>query len=105
MNRLVRRILVVLAVIGHLAADRRGRADGPPCTIATHGNSPVVQACADGGLVFARRAMRDLVRRAKAAGTRFECDECHRNDTNYELTPQARESFRKLLAAAGDSRP
>jgi hypothetical protein len=100
----MRPILIVLTVFGFLVSDRRGRAEGPPCTIATHGNSPIVQACADGGLVSARRAMRDLVRRAKAAGTRFECDECHRNETNYELTSQAREAFRKLLAA-GEARP
>jgi hypothetical protein len=104
MNRLMRRSFIILVLACSLGADRRGRAEGSPCTIATHGNSPVVQACAEGGLVFARRTMRDLVRRAKAAGTRFECDECHRNDTNYELTSQARDSFRRLLAAA-ESRP
>jgi hypothetical protein len=74
---------------------------GQPCTIATKGDSPVAQACADGGLVSAKRAMRDLIKRAKATGVKFECDDCHRNDVDYGLTPQARDSFQRLLGAAG----
>jgi hypothetical protein len=48
--------------------------------------------------------MRDLTKRAKSGGLKYECDDCHRNDTNYELTPQARDNFRRLLSAAGGGR-
>ena len=105
MNRTVRGMLVALAIGGGMTIAGRGRAATPPCTIATRGSSPVAQACAEGGLVSAKRTMRELMKRAKAAGTKFECDECHRNDTGYDLTPQARDSFRKLLSAANDGRP
>jgi transposase-like protein len=43
--------------------------------------------------------MRDLVKKGKGAGVRFECDDCHKNDTGYDLTPAARDNFKKLLAA------
>jgi hypothetical protein len=44
--------------------------------------------------------MRDLVKAGKKVGVKYECDDCHKNDTGYDLTPQARENFKKLLAAA-----
>ena len=77
-----------------------GRALSADCAIATKGESPVARACNEGGLIQAKRTMRDLVKKGRAAGTKFECDDCHKNDTNYELTAQARDNFKRLLAAA-----
>jgi hypothetical protein len=99
MVRMLRGVLLVLAVGGVLAISGRAVAD-KPCAIATKGDSPVAKACASGGLVDAKRAMRDLVKSGKKAGVKYECDDCHKNDTGYDLTPQARENFKKLLAAA-----
>jgi hypothetical protein len=48
--------------------------------------------------------MRDFSKRARNAGARFECDDCHKNDVGFDLTPQARDNFRRLLAAAGAAR-
>jgi hypothetical protein len=70
-----------------------------PCAIATKGDSPVAKACASGGLVDAKRTMRELVKKGKNAGVKFECDDCHKNDTGYDLTPQARDNFKKLMSA------
>jgi hypothetical protein len=99
MVRMLRGVLLVLAVGGVVAISGRAVAD-KPCAIATKGDSPVAKACASGGLVDAKRAMRDLVKSGKKAGVKYECDDCHKNDTGYDLTPQARENFKKLLAAA-----
>lgn len=76
-----------------------------PCMIATKGDSPVAKACASGGLVDAKRAMRDLVKQGKKVGTKFECDDCHKNDTGYDLTDKGRENFKKLLAAVEGKKP
>jgi hypothetical protein len=97
----LRRAFPALVLILGLSAAARPLAAGQPCAIAIKGDSPVAQACAEGGLVSAKRSMRDLTKRAKAGGLRFECDDCHRNDVDYDLTPQARDNFRHLLAAAG----
>jgi hypothetical protein len=92
--------LLLFAGIGGLVAVAGGEAAADkPCLIATKGDSPVAKACAEGGLVDAKRAMRDLVKNGKKAGVKFECDDCHKNDTAYDLTPQARDNFKKLLAA------
>jgi hypothetical protein len=74
---------------------------GPePCLRATKGESPVARACAEGGLGAAKVAMKDLVRRGRAAGLAFKCDDCHSDTTDYALlTADAQEKFRKLLAA------
>jgi hypothetical protein len=96
MVRLLRAaLLIVLVAVGVGAA-----ADAPPCTIATKGDSPVAKACAKGGIPDAKAAMKELAKKARAAGTKYQCDDCHKDDAKYELTPDAREKFAKLLAAA-----
>lgn len=99
MVRLLRGMLLLTVVGSTVAISGRAMAD-KPCNIATKGDSPVAKACASGGLVDAKRTMRDLVKNGKKAGVKFECDDCHKNDVGYDLTPQARENFKKLLAAA-----
>ena len=99
MVRMLRGMLLVAAIGSTVAISARAVAD-KPCAIATKGDSPVAKACASGGLVDAKRTMRDLVKNGKKAGVKFECDDCHKNDTGYDLTPAARENFKKLLAAA-----
>jgi hypothetical protein len=92
--------MLLLTVLGSAVAISGRAVADKPCTIATKGDSPVAKACASGGLVDAKRTMRDMVKVGKKAGAKYECDDCHKNDTGYDLTPQARENFKKLLAAA-----
>jgi hypothetical protein len=81
------------------AADS-GAHDGR-CLIATVGDSPIVRACAEGGIEQAKREMKRLVAAAKVNGTRFACDSCHKEGkTEHDLLGDAREQFKKLLAAA-----
>jgi hypothetical protein len=91
--------MLVLTVLGSAVAMSGRAVADKPCAIATKGDSPVAKACATGGLVDAKRVMRDLVKSGKKAGAKYECDDCHKNDTGYDLTPQARDNFKKLLAA------
>jgi hypothetical protein len=64
-------------------------------------DSPVARACQQGGIKAAKTTMKDLVRRAKAAGVRFECDECHRSAEDFsQLAADAKDKFAKLVAAA-----
>ena len=99
MVRMLRGVLLALAIGGTLTLMGRALAADKPCAIATKGDSPIAKACAQGGLIDAKRTMRDLVKKSKSAGVKFECDDCHKNDTGYDLTPQARDNFKKLLAA------
>src|SRR4051794_37420755 len=102
MVRSVRGLLLAGALAGSLTFAARGFApDPPPCTIPPKGDPPVAKACAKGGVPEAKKVMKDLGRKAKAAGTKLECDACHKNDTKYDLTDDARDKFKKLLAAAG----
>lgn len=77
----------------------RAGADDNKCSIATKGDSPVAKACADGGFKKAKQVMKELTKKAKAAGLKTECDDCHRDDETYDLADDARENFKKMLAA------
>jgi hypothetical protein len=71
------------------------------CKLAVKGNSPVAQACKDGGTKAAKAVMKDLVGKAKANGMKFRCDDCHKDpQDNTKLAADAPEKFKKLLAAA-----
>jgi len=95
-----RKTLVLTVAVALAGVTRMGWADGAPCTIATKGDSPVAKACAEGGIPKAKTAMKDLAKRARANGTKLQCDDCHKDDVKYELTADARDKFKKLLAAA-----
>jgi hypothetical protein len=74
-------------------------AEGNKCTIATKGDSPVAQACAQGGVKLAKAKMKELVKTAKDNGVKFDCDKCHKNQETFELADGARDNIKKLLAA------
>jgi hypothetical protein len=76
-----------------------GAAEQRPCTIATKGDSPVARACADNGIDGAKAAMKDLVKKGRSNGAKYQCDGCHKDDQKYSLTPDARDKFKKLLDA------
>jgi hypothetical protein len=73
--------------------------DGGPCTIATKGDTTTARACAEGGRTAAKKAMKEMVKQAKANGQKFTCDGCHKDLDSYELTKGAVEDFKKLEAA------
>jgi hypothetical protein len=77
-----------------------GYSGADPCQLATKGDSPVAKACREGGIKSAKAAMKELVKGGRAAGVRYQCDDCHLNDADYaQLTKGAEDKFAKLLAA------
>jgi hypothetical protein len=94
------RTLLPAATLLMLMSARASAADDK-CTIATKGDSIVAKACAKGGRPEAKKLMKATVKTAKEKGTKFTCDGCHKNYESYELTPKARDDFKKLLEAAG----
>jgi len=91
-------LLGVLAITAAVSAQGFA-AEGNKCTIATKGDSPVAQACAKGGVKLAKATMKGLVKTAKDNGVKFDCDNCHKNEETFALENDARENFKKLLAA------
>jgi hypothetical protein len=83
------------------AAPRAGAAGPNDCKLATKGDSPVAQACREGGTKHAKTVMKELVAKAKAKGAKFRCDDCHKDpQDNTKLTDDARKKFDELVAAA-----
>jgi hypothetical protein len=79
------------------ASDYRGP---DPCTMATKGDSPVARACRENGVKGAKVAMKEMLKVARSNGVRFQCDDCHINDTDYaQLGQGAEDKFARLLAA------
>jgi hypothetical protein len=67
------------------------------CTVATKGDSPVAQACKEGGRDAAKKRMKELVKAANKAGGEFKCPQCHKDMKSYELKDNAKDDFKKLL--------
>jgi hypothetical protein len=61
------------------------------------GDSQVALACAQGGVKEAKRTMKAMIKLAKDRGKRFDCDTCHRNEEDWQLTPDARALFAKVV--------
>jgi len=79
------------------AAPAAATYSGPDaCSLATKGDSSVVAACAKGGLKEARKEMKRMVKKAKEAGHKTDCDDCHPDDDFGKLTKDGREKFKEL---------
>jgi hypothetical protein len=90
--------------LSSLAVSRAAAADDNKCTIATKGDSPVVEACQQGGIKRAKRVMQDLKKAAKAKKmTKVDCDDCHKDAPNndFALGKDARDRFAEMLKVVG----
>ncbi len=102
MNRLLIALTSAAVLGGVLFVSGSALADDNKCTIATKAESVVGKACASGGRKEAKKLMKEIVKKAKEKGTKFQCDGCHKNmDGTMELTKDAKADFKKLLTAAG----
>jgi hypothetical protein len=93
------RALAAAVLFNALALAGAARAADGKCTVATKGSSPAAQACAKGGRAEAKKAMKDMVRKAQEHGQKFTCDGCHKDLETFDLTANARDDFKKLEAA------
>jgi hypothetical protein len=83
-----------------VAPGARAAPEQEPCKLAK-GDSPMAKACAEGGIRKAKEVMKGLVRDARKAGVKMECDECHKDPTRYEvLADDARDKLKNLMQAA-----
>ena len=72
------------------------------CRLVRDRQSPVAHACMRGGIKEAKKAMKNAGQaRQGRNGLQFECDSCHRNENDWQLTDDARANFTSMLAAAG----
>jgi hypothetical protein len=74
-------------------------ADAGKCTIATKGEeNAVTKACAKGGIKEAKKTMKAMVKVAKDAGKKWECDTCHKDEETWKLTADGEKLFKEMLA-------
>ena len=89
-------------VLGSLGVDGSdARAGGPPCKLATKGESIVAKACQKGGYAEARKIMKEMKMAVnKGRDEQFDCKTCHdRADDSYDtLTKDGRERFKGFVA-------
>jgi hypothetical protein len=76
---------------------------GPaPCKHALKGDSPIVRACAEGGIASAKATMKKLVKDGRAAGMKLTCESCHASEQDFsKLQKDAHGKLDRLLAAVG----
>ena len=70
-----------------------------PCTTKKFNFKDVEKACKAGGRKAAKKFMKDIVKKAKAAGEKIKCTSCHNDTKSYANTPTAVADFRKWLTA------
>ena len=99
MKRALVKLSFALSLSLALAFSAGSSLAGDACTIATKGDSAPAKACAKGGRDAAKKTMKEMVKTAGANGTKFTCENCHKDLEKFELTSNARDDFSKLAAA------
>ena len=103
MSRTLRSLLIAgllgsTLVIG--GAVRAADEGGGKCKVATKPETDVGKACAAGGIKAAKAKMKEMVKAAKANGTKFQCDDCHIDDADFgKMADDSKDKFKKLMAA------
>lgn len=69
----------------------------PPCKATKFKFKEVEAACKKGGLKEAKKYMKSVVKKAKAAGQEVKCKSCHVDTKTFKNKPNADEDFKKLL--------
>jgi hypothetical protein len=99
MTRVLVKLSFALSLSLALAFGAGSSLAGDACTVATKGDSAPAKACAKGGRGEAKKTMKEMVKTAKANGTNFTCEGCHKDLEGFALTANARDDFAKLVAA------
>ena len=73
-------------------------ADGPkPCINANSEFAAVKAACAKGGQDEAKKMMKSIVDKQKAAGNEIKCNGCHENLKDYKIKANGKADLKKYL--------
>lgn len=81
-----------MAYAGSAAAE-----DVEACTAKKFDHAKVEKACKSGGRPAAKKLMKDVVKKAKAAGADVNCKTCHSSLKSFELTDGASKQLGKWL--------
>lgn len=73
------------------------------CKIAVKGDNQVVAGCKAGGIKRAKAVMKAMTKLAKEKGMKVDCDSCHKNEENWELTKDGGDQFKKMLELTKDA--
>jgi len=101
MSSRLRGVLLAVFLCGLCAFGVANADDTGPCKIATKGDTPTAKACASGGRRAATKVMKEMVAQAKSKGVKFTCENCHKDNENFELTKNATADYKKLETASG----
>jgi hypothetical protein len=95
---MVRKFITTLVIGGFVTfAGGSMTAVAQDCTLSKSGNA-VADACKKGGIKEAKKVMKAMVANAKKAGKKWECDTCHKNEENWQLTGDGEKLFKEMLA-------
>lgn len=74
---------------------------GPdPCRATSFSIDRVREACASGGRASAKRVMKDAITKAIAMSHSLKCDDCHVNQRDYALKPNAVAELKRWLESS-----
>jgi cytochrome c len=85
------------ALLTGLVAGRVQAQTGEPCGAANPQTAQVKKACKDGGRDAVKALMKEVVKKAKAAGQDVNCKSCHTNLTDYAVKDGAVAELKKWL--------
>lgn len=71
--------------------------DADPCTAKKFKYDKVEKACKEGGRKAAKKLMKGVVKKAKAAGEDVNCKTCHKSLKSFDLTDGAEKKLAKWL--------
>lgn len=71
------------------------------CKISKDEKTEVGKACKEGGVKRAKAVMKAMTKEAKKQGMKIDCDSCHKNEEDWELTPDGAEKYKEMLKTIG----
>jgi hypothetical protein len=67
------------------------------CTIAKDPSTTAGKACKEGGIKEAKKVMKAMTKDAKKKGMKVDCDSCHKDETKWTLTDDAKKKFDEMV--------
>ncbi len=84
-----------------LLAPSTAQGGGPPCLAKKFDFAEVKAACDKGGRNEAKKLMKDIEKKAKAAGKKSECKDCHSDQKEYKHKDNSKKDYTELRKLAG----
>ena len=98
---MLRTIIATVACAAFLTVVAAPSVQAADCKIAKDEKTEVGKACKDGGIKRAKAVMKAMVKAAKKADHKVDCDTCHANEEDWELTKDGKSKYKELLEKIG----